>query len=346
MSVIGVVPVAHADLDLANASVADLRKELLALEEEQRDIATQKAAAEEKMKAAREQIALTRSQIDDQKVRLGSLETQLGQIALQQYQDRGVNTTVLLISSGSSEDLLDRMTMMRKVSDTANSLFNTLQLAQSTLADLERSEQAAIAAIKEEQNQIDALDEDSKAKVAQVSNLLNAMAAYSVAQSGGLWGPNGVGIGVVNPEELIPNPSAALAPVMKSYVMTSAFGMRIHPFSGGWSFHDGYDMAAPCGSPIYSAANGYVMDYYWAGSYGNRLVIDHGIIYGKHVVTSHNHIAGSAVSPGTSVVQGERIALVGSTGASTGCHDHYMIWMDGQIVDPTPYAGTPSGYGN
>jgi len=93
-------------------------------------------------------------------------------------------------------------------------------------------------------------------------------------------------------------------------------------------------------------ANGYVMDYYWAGSYGNRLVIDHGIIYGRHVVTSFNHLSAGLVGPGASVSQGDSIALVGTTGDSTGCHLHYMIWMDGQNVDPTPYAGTPAGYGS
>ncbi|MDR0783961.1 MAG: peptidoglycan DD-metalloendopeptidase family protein, partial [Propionibacteriaceae bacterium] len=81
-------------------------------------------------------------------------------------------------------------------------------------------------------------------------------------------------------------------------------------------------------------------------SYGNRLVIDHGIIDGKHVVVSHNHLSGSLVKPGAQVEQGQPVAQVGSSGASTGCHNHYMIWMDGQIVDPTPYVGKPRGYGN
>jgi murein DD-endopeptidase MepM/ murein hydrolase activator NlpD len=112
-----------------------------------------------------------------------------------------------------------------------------------------------------------------------------------------------------------------------------------HPDSDSTgSFADGgYDMIAPCGTDIYSAANGYVMDYFWAGQYGYRLTIDHGIIDGKHVVAAHNHVAEALVSPGSQISQGQVVARVGSTGAASGCHNHYLLWMDDQVVDPTPY---------
>ncbi|MDR0784197.1 MAG: M23 family metallopeptidase, partial [Propionibacteriaceae bacterium] len=88
------------------------------------------------------------------------------------------------------------------------------------------------------------------------------------------------------------------------------------------------------------------LDYYWTDSHGNRLVIDLGMIKDHHVVVSFSHLSGAVVKPGTAVLQGERVAMVGTTGHSTGCHVHYMMWMDGLIVDPTPYAGQPSGYGS
>jgi murein DD-endopeptidase MepM/ murein hydrolase activator NlpD len=67
------------------------------------------------------------------------------------------------------------------------------------------------------------------------------------------------------------------------------------------------------------------------------LVVDNGIIGGHHIVTSYNHLSGGLVDPGESVTQGQPIAQVGTTGASTGCHLHWMIWSDGELIDPEPY---------
>ncbi|MDR0784105.1 MAG: peptidoglycan DD-metalloendopeptidase family protein, partial [Propionibacteriaceae bacterium] len=333
------IPIAQADpgggesKHYANYTAAELRQELLKLEEEQRDIANRKVIAEERLRVANERVELTRALIEDQKAQLAVREAQLNRIALQRYQDSGVNTTVVLMMNGSTSETLNRLTVLQQVTDTASSLLTSLRLEQSSLEDMMRSEQAAITIIEAEQIEIATLDEEALVKVVQVSALLNSMRGLTVA--GGLFGYNAAGAGVVNPEELIPNPSLSLKPVQNSFIETSPYGPRIDPFGRGLSFHDGYDMASPCGSVINSAANGYVMDYFWAGSYGNRLVIDHGVIDGKHVVVSNNHVSGSLVKPGSQVEQGQPVALVGSTGASTGCHNHYMIWMDGQIVDPT-----------
>ncbi|MCL2736197.1 MAG: peptidoglycan DD-metalloendopeptidase family protein [Propionibacteriaceae bacterium] len=329
---------APADADnTTGMSMADIRAQLDDLQQQQQDLVIQQAESRDRLSAAQTQVEATRTEIADQKARMSGLESQIGQIALQQYQDRGLNATAMIISSTSSDDLLNYITAMQQVSDTANSLFSSLQIQQGTLADLERSQQAAIAQITAEQSTLASLNTDITAKIAKAATMLDAMTATAAAQNSSLAGPNAVGAGVADPTKVVPNPSPALASPLDSYKITSDFGMRIHPITGAYQFHDGIDMGAACGKPVIAPGNGFVMDYYWAGGYGNRMVVDNGMIGGHHIVTSYNHLSGGVAKPGTSVVQGQVIALVGTTGTSTGCHLHYMVWSDGQIVNPADY---------
>jgi murein DD-endopeptidase MepM/ murein hydrolase activator NlpD len=264
---------------------------------------------------------------------MAHLENQLAQIALQQYQDRGMNSTMVMMASDNSQEFIDYLAMMQQVTDTANTLYASLQIEQATLTELEKGEKAAVDVIKKEQSEIAALEDAARSKVAQTSSLLGTMSGMGSARVSS----GNIGRGTGDPWKNVPNPSASLRSPMNKYTITSPFGMRVHPMSGSWSFHDGIDLASSCGTAIVSPANGYVIDYYWGGGYGNRIVIDHGIIGGRRVITSHNHLSSGIAKPGTTVVQGQVIATVGSTGSSTGCHDHYMIWMNGEVIDPAPY---------
>ncbi len=119
--------------------------------------------------------------------------------------------------------------------------------------------------------------------------------------------------------------------------ITSPYGMRLHPILGIWKLHDGTDFGAGCGTPIKAAASGVVTDEYYNGGYGNRLFIDHGSIGGRYMTTAYNHLSGYAVSVGQRVSQGQVIGYVGTTGYSTGCHLHLMLWVNGTMVNPMNY---------
>ncbi|MDR0488363.1 MAG: peptidoglycan DD-metalloendopeptidase family protein [Propionibacteriaceae bacterium] len=328
--------VSGAEVARGSVSMAEMRKKLDALEETQRELAARRSESTEKLTAAQNQLNTTRTQIVSQRDDMAHLEAQLIQIALQQYQDRGLNSTAVIMTSNSTDDFLSYLTAMYQVTDTANTLFAALQLEQGTLAELERSEKAAVDTIEREQQEIAALESESRKQIAETSRLLGNMSGMAGVRAGSS-GVNVIGTGVSDPWKTVPNPSKSLVAPMETFTVSSPYGMRYHPVTGIWTFHDGYDMSSRCGSPVVSPANGYVIDYYWAGSYGNRLVIDHGIVNGRHVVSSHNHLSGGVAGPGLSVVQGQVVALIGSTGTSTGCHNHYMLWIDGEIVDPDPY---------
>jgi murein DD-endopeptidase MepM/ murein hydrolase activator NlpD len=116
--------------------------------------------------------------------------------------------------------------------------------------------------------------------------------------------------------------------------ITSPFGMRFHPVLRYWKLHDGTDFGAGCGTPIRAPRSGRVAERYYNAGYGKRLMIDHGYIGGRYVTTGYNHASRYLVRVGQRVREGQVIGYVGSTGFSTGCHLHLMVWLDGRLRNP------------
>jgi murein DD-endopeptidase MepM/ murein hydrolase activator NlpD len=121
-------------------------------------------------------------------------------------------------------------------------------------------------------------------------------------------------------------------PVRGAWV-SSEFGMRFHPILHYWRLHAGIDFAASCGSPLYAADAGRVLSAGWGGGYGNRIVVDHGLIGDVGLATTYNHLS-SIVVHGGSVRRGQLIGYSGTTGSSTGCHLHFETYENGVPVNP------------
>lgn len=112
--------------------------------------------------------------------------------------------------------------------------------------------------------------------------------------------------------------------------LTSHFGERVSPMHGGPQFHSGMDIANERGTPVHATADGTVKSADWEGGFGRLVIIDHG--FGYRTYYGHNSVL--QVKAGQQVRRGEVIALMGSTGASTGNHTHYEVWKNGRAVDP------------
>jgi murein DD-endopeptidase MepM/ murein hydrolase activator NlpD len=125
-------------------------------------------------------------------------------------------------------------------------------------------------------------------------------------------------------------------PVSNPYV-TSPYGMRIHPVTGVYKLHDGTDFRAHCGTPIRAAAPGRVLWARYRGGYGNQVAVDHGVIGGDALMTSYSHLSRFSASRGEGVSRGEVIGYSGSTGYSTACHLHFMVYDDGVRANPMSY---------
>ena len=114
---------------------------------------------------------------------------------------------------------------------------------------------------------------------------------------------------------------------------TSNFGIRSDPFQGNARMHAGVDIPGATGTPIYATADGTVAHADRLGGYGNLVELDHG----KGIATRYGHLSRILVAPGSHVVRGQLIALMGSTGRSTGPHLHYEVRIDGHAVNPVPF---------
>lgn len=121
-------------------------------------------------------------------------------------------------------------------------------------------------------------------------------------------------------------------PVASGYI-TSPFGLRTDPFTGLRDYHPGIDFAAAEGSEVLAVASGIVTEAGEKNGYGNLVEINHGNGY----VTRYGHNARILVKPGDRVYRGQAIALMGSTGRSTGPHVHFELVLNGSVVNPGQY---------
>jgi murein DD-endopeptidase MepM/ murein hydrolase activator NlpD len=102
---------------------------------------------------------------------------------------------------------------------------------------------------------------------------------------------------------------------------------------GGRRQHQGIDLAAPTGTPVYATADGVVGRADWYSSYGLYISVNHGAA----METRYAHLSRLAVTAGDFVKKGDVIGYVGSTGRSTGPHLHYEVRVEGVAVNPIPY---------
>jgi murein DD-endopeptidase MepM/ murein hydrolase activator NlpD len=162
---------------------------------------------------------------------------------------------------------------------------------------------------------------ESQRELVQRAAQARALQAASATQANRIMGPAGR-----------PGSHGFLHPVPG--VVTSGFGMRLHPLLKIWKMHDGTDFAAACGTAIHAPYAGVVTRAFYNSAYGNRLFLSHGSVAGIHVETAFNHAARYLVQPGQRVTRGQVIGEVGSTGLSTACHLHLMVWLDGRLSNP------------
>jgi murein DD-endopeptidase MepM/ murein hydrolase activator NlpD len=115
--------------------------------------------------------------------------------------------------------------------------------------------------------------------------------------------------------------------------ITDRFGMRRDPFTGMRRFHNGVDLAAPVGTPVFASMSGKVAMLGYNPTYGKYLILTHP----EGFQTLYGHLDAFRVQKGQSVKQGQRIADMGNSGYSTGSHLHFSIFRRGEPIDPFEY---------
>jgi murein DD-endopeptidase MepM/ murein hydrolase activator NlpD len=124
-----------------------------------------------------------------------------------------------------------------------------------------------------------------------------------------------------------------IAAPLKHYRVSSTYGERKDPMTGKWAFHSGLDLVGPLGSGVQATAPGIVTFAGRRGRHGNMIEIDH-----EHAIsTRYGHLREIFVEVGQTIQPGQRIAIMGSSGRSTGPHLHYEIHAQNRTLDPMKF---------
>lgn len=283
----------------------------------------------------------------------------------------------LFLEGNKAEDLLSQLGSMSKLTERSSEIYESAaedqnaagaltdqaKVAQDALgslaAEAETALEAAIAsservetALNEQertegtlQTQLAVLTEDRAAtesdyakgeqvrQAAEAAALAERVAQQAAAQAAAAaLAPSRSTGGASNPPPQGPGGQGWSAPVTGR--ISSAYGPRPYkPVAGVGAFHFGTDIAAGCGQGVYAVSGGTVVYSGWLGSYGNWVLIDHG----DGTQTGYAHNSSLLVNRGQQVAAGTTIALVGTTGASSGCHVHFEARVDGARVNPQSF---------
>lgn len=338
------------------AAVTEMDKELTESMQKYNDLTVRQsgieseiANTEEKLKEASEK---EKKQYDDMKLRIQYM-----------YEAGNQSYIELLMSSKNIVEFINNAAYIVELSLYDREMLKDYQATKETIADSKTK-------LEEDSKQLDALVADAKAQYEEVNKLVeNKQEQVEVykAEISRLEGNKEIyedqiekqtaiiaelekqADGTVNaPASTTNNNSSSSSdtsgnvevsaggfvwPVPASRTITSEFGYRYHPSTGRYHFHSGIDIAASTGSQILAASGGTVTSAGFNSSMGNYVMIAHG----NGLVTIYMHASVLCVSSGENVSAGQQIAMVGSTGDSTGPHLHFSVRLNGTYVSPWNY---------
>lgn len=253
----------------------------------------------------------------------------------------------ILLNADSISDFLSRMETVRELTAYDQGVINEM-IALKEAVEASRNEIVAYreeqqearklvqvkksevnAKIAEKQSYIQSLEKDIK----KYNELYESARRQEESLKNSIAGSTSKGTVTAGQNRIVYSGGVFCWPAPSYTYISSEFGYRIHPVYGTKKYHSGLDMAAPGGSPILAAAAGTVKFAGWNGGYGYCIILDHG----SGIQTLYGHSSKLLVSAGQTVTRGQKIALVGTTGTSTGNHLHFEVLNNGVATSPWPY---------
>ena len=311
-------------------------------------------------------IADKQEDLEDAQARLAELSEKNRDRIRTMEEEGSLSYWEVLFEANSFADLLDRMNMMQEIAASDQRRLDEMNAVATEIAETQKQLSEEMDALELVRQELDETEEELTKKREEADKILVELAAKGeeiqamldesealqdelMEEIAGLkddykeakhkeWLATSVPAsakpgGDTTPSNQAPSSSGWVRPV-KSYRLTSPFGMRIHPITGKETMHQGVDMAAPQGTPIYAAKDGKVTrTAFQAGGAGYYVSISHGGGFSS----VYMHMTHYIVSPGQYVKAGQVIGYVGSTGGSTGPHLHFGIAYNGTYVNPLKY---------
>ncbi len=346
-----------SEMQERNNQIKQKEKEINAKKSEKNAELEKRNNLDLKISALLEDIESTQSLIDEKEVQIQEKNTEIEALSakIDENQNRLNDRLVVMYEYGSTSyldllleadglsDLVTRLSVIRSVYDydkevirnfvssrqmveeakavivaEQNEQIEARTILEGKKADLDdlRSEKDKI--ISELNSDIKALEAEEKRMEADYQAIQNELNA--ALSSGGKTKSNYSG-------------GKFCWPSAVSQRITSPYGYRPHPISGGKKLHRGIDIGAGLGTNVLAAEAGTVVTAGWNNSYGYYITINHGNGY----VTLYAHNSKLLVSKGATVSRGQVIAKCGSTGNSTGPHIHFEVSLNGKLQDPMNY---------
>lgn len=270
------------------------------------------------------QLNQTEKDLTKTKTKIDKRQDGLNQRLRTMYKSGSVGYMDVILGSNSVEELVTNVDLVQKIYSNDQTILTELKAQKTEIEQMEKklkAEKASLSAEKVEQKntkdelgkeqkklqkRLTALEEQEK-KLQQI--IAEAVANGDISYAGGKWA----------------------FPLKSSYTLTSHYGE-----SRSYESHPGIDLAVPTGTPIYAAQSGKVVTSGTYGGYGLAVVIYHG----GGLTSVYGHNSQLLVNAGEYVKKGQKIALAGSTGWSTGSHLHFEVRnASGSPISPQPYIG-------
>lgn len=349
------LPVQADELSETRERQQELEQQRDAAEEEQAELSSQldslvasMTETQEKLDAKQEEIQAAQDELDEARIQESRQYDAMKLRIKYMYENGSTGFIEILLESDGIADFLNKAEYIQELTAYDR---NMLEEFQALVKQVEEKE----ARLKEEEAELVTMQESLSEQQAEVEQLLadknvelssleaeigeNAdkleeliaraeEAARQVNSGGGGGAPSTPG-----ESQVIGN--GQLAWPTTSTRVTSYFGWREVPVAGATAYHDAIDIGVASGSPVYAADSGRVITaaYGYNGGRGVYVMIDHG----NGMVTRYQHLSTIYVSVGDTVSRGQNIAASGNTGASSGPHLDFAVYVNGSAVNPLNY---------
>ncbi len=299
------------------------------------------ANLETEINNTKDEILQALNDLADKQEELGAQNEALNQRLRTMYKNGEVGMLSVLLGSANMSDFLTNLDIIQRIYDADAEVLSKLQVQYDQLEE----ERNNLIALKES---LETQEANVEAKKASLADNKSAVATKKAV----IDSDNAVLSQQI--DDLNKEADALISKILQlqgtgdyvggtmcwpsqaSTYVSSPFGNRLHPILKVYKMHTGIDIAASGGTNILAANAGVVISAGWNSSYGYMVMIDHG----GGIVTLYAHSSKLLVSKGDVVSRGQAIALVGSTGMSTGNHLHFEVRLNGAYQNPLNYVST------
>ena len=332
------------ELDTGKEKQNQLIEEIRDVNHQMELLQEQISELDRQIKDREQEIAVAEEQLEVKKEEIGKQNEALDTRLRVMYKRGDTGMLEVLLGSSDISELISNADMLRKLYRNDLRVLKSLKQQYEAIASQVEQLKELRAGLESQQEEQKEHENRLSQKIEELENLEKKVAQDNEALEAQLDELNREAEKIT--EELRQKEIAAstssessydggsmLWPVPTYSKISSKYGYRMHPILHVSKMHTGLDISAASGEQILAASDGKVILSAVKGGYGNCVMIDHG----GGIVTLYGHCSRLLVSSGQSVVRGQVIALVGSTGMSTGPHCHFEVRVNGATTDPLNY---------